>query len=247
MIWKTSLTKIGSDGREVVRGYDLPELIVQKSFVEVIFLLLKGVLPDQKETTMMNALLTAAIDHGVGAPSATVARTVASTGNSLHAALAAGILALGEHHGGAIEGAAQFFTENKTHPNIKNLLADLKNKKVRIPGFGHKVLTHDHRSDSLFTIAKQNGFFKDHCLLALEIEKTLAGMSSKKVPLNIDGAMAAIILDMGFGWRIAKGFFLMARVPGLVAHISEEMASGEGIKRIEESEIEYQGDEKRSL
>lgn len=247
MIWKTALTKIGSDGRETIRGYDLQELIAKKSFVEVIFLLLKGVLPTDSETTMLNALFTAAIDHGVGAPSATVARTVASTGNSLHTALSAGVLALGELHGGAIEGASKFFIESKNVADLKDYLQELKNKKIRVSGFGHKVLTRDLRCDSLLSLAKQTGFYKDYCSLAIEVEKTLGEISSKKLPLNIDGAMAAIILDMGFDAELAKGFFLIARVPGLVAHIYEETKNREGLRRIDETAIAYEGEEQRSL
>jgi citrate synthase len=58
MQWKTALTKVTQDG-EIVRGYNLSDLIQQKSFVETIFLLLQGKLPTTQETGMMNALLTA--------------------------------------------------------------------------------------------------------------------------------------------------------------------------------------------
>ena len=112
MKWKTSITKI-ENGREIVRGQNLDDLTKTKSFAEVVFLIWKGILPNEKETKMMNALLVSCIDHGVGAPSATVARIVASSGNSMHTALSAGVSALGELHGGAIEGAAEFFEKNK--------------------------------------------------------------------------------------------------------------------------------------
>lgn len=247
MAWKTALTKIGKDEKESIRGFGLQELIEKKTFVEVIFLLLKGELPSKKEAQMMNALFTACIDHGIGAPSATVARTAASTGNSLHSALAAGILTTGEHHGLAIEGAARFFSEHKGVGDLAGLLGALKEKKIRVPGFGHKVLTTDHRSVTLFAVAKKNGFFKEHCTFALKVEKALNIISSKKLPLNIDGSMAAILLDMGFDWKVAKGFFLIGRVPGLVAHIYEEMTTGDGLKRIAEKDIEYTGESNRKV
>lgn len=240
-MWKTALTKIGADERESVRGHDLQKLITGKSFVESVFLLLTGKLPTKKETGMLNALFVACLDHGVGAPSATVARTVASTGNSLHTAVAAGILTTGEHHGGAIEGAARFFSDHVGEKNVKKLVAELKELKVRIPGYGHKVLTHDHRSDTLFTVAKKMGFYSKHCSLAVAVEKELNKVSSKPLPLNIDGSMAAIIMDMGFDWRLAKGFFLIGRMPGLVAHAFEQSVSGEGVKRINEDAITYVG------
>ena len=238
MKWKTSITKI-EDDKEIVRGHNLQELVMNNNFVQVIYLILKSVLPSAAEEKMLNALFVTCIDHGVGAPSATVTRTVYSTGNSLHTALAAGVLTMGELHGGAIEGAAKFFQENVNVADVDGLVAELKANKVRIPGYGHKVLAHDHRSDSLFTVAKETGFYGKHSVLAISIGEALNKISSKPLPINIDGAMGAIISDMGFEWQLAKGFFIIGRVPGLVAQIFEESKSGAGLRRISEEEIEY--------
>jgi len=154
---------------------------------------------------------------------------------------------MGERHGGAIEGAARFFQENKETGHIAGLVQSLKEQKIRLPGYGHAVLTHDGRSDVLLGVAKETGFYGPHCALAEKIGAVLNQISSKPIPLNIDGAMAAILLDMGFDWRLTKGFFIIARVPGLVAHIYEEMAGGEGLRRVPEEEIEYSGPEPRAL
>jgi citryl-CoA lyase len=59
--------------------------------------------------------------------------------------------------------------------------------------------------------------------------------------------MAAILLDMGFPWQMATGFFVIARVPGLVAHICEEMTGDAGIRRLDSSEEEYVGEQEREL
>lgn len=246
MQWKTAISKI-SENKETIRGYDLEELIKNKSFVETIFLILKGNLPNENESRMLNALFTAAIDHGIGASSAITSRIVASAGNSMHTALAAGILAMGKLHGGATAGAAKFFTENINEKNVDELMRLLKDKKIRLPGYGHKVLTHDNRSDALFAVAKETDFYGKHCRLAEEVGAELNKISSKPLPLNIDGAMAAILLDMGFAWQLAKGFFLIARVPGLVAHIYEEMMNDAGLRRLDFSEEEYIGEVDRKL
>ncbi len=243
MPWSTAISHVTKD-KELIRGYDLKDLIAKKSFVEVIFLVLKGELPTEQETRMMNALFTSVIDHGIGVASAVTARTVASTGNALHAALAAGILALGNLHGSAIEDAARFFQENK-EGNPDELVRDLRAKKVRLAGYGHRVLDHDPRTDELFAIAKATGCFGKHCAFALEVHTALNAVSSKKLPLNVDGAMAAIISDMGFPWQMARGFFIIGRVPGLVAHITEEMTSGEGLRRLAADETEYTGSAER--
>lgn len=244
MQWKTAISKI-SDNKETIRGYDLSELIKNKSFVEVIFLVLKGNLPSDNESRMLNALFTAAIDHGVGTASAMTSRIVASAGSSMHTALAAGILAMGKLHGGATEDAAKFFAENVEIKDVTELVKSLKEKKIRLPGYGHKVLTHDHRSDTLFSVAKAANFYGEHCRFAEEAGAQLNKISSKPLPLNVDGAMAAIILDMGFDWRLAKGFFIIARMPGLVAHIYEEITGNEGLRRLSPDEEQYIGEEDR--
>lgn len=217
-----------SDNKETIRGHDLVELIKNKSFVETIFLVLKGNLPNDKETRMLNALFTAAIDHGVGTASTVASRTAASAGNSMQAALAAGILAMNKSHGAATEDAAKFFSENIQEKNVADLVRSLKEQKIRLPGFGHRILTHDHRSDALFIVAKEIGFYDQHCVFAEEVGVELNKISSKPLPLNVDGAMAAILLDMGFPWQMATGFFIIARMPGLVAHIYEEMSGDIG-------------------
>ncbi|MEK7131472.1 MAG: citryl-CoA lyase [Patescibacteria group bacterium] len=219
---KTAISNI-SDNKETIRGYDLSELIKNKSFVETIFLVLKGNLPREKEARMLNALFTAAIDHGLGTASTTASRTAASAGNSMQAALAEGILAMDKLHGGATEEAANFFAENIDEKNIADLVKALREQKIRLPGYGHRVLTHDYRTDTLFSIAKETGFYGKHSVFAEEVGVELNKISSKPLPLNIDGAMAAILLDMGFPRQMATGFFVIARVPGLVAHIYEEM------------------------
>ncbi|MFH1291839.1 MAG: citryl-CoA lyase [bacterium] len=246
MQWKTSISNV-SDGKETIRGYDLKDLIHEKSFAETIFLVLKGELPDTNQTRMMNALFTAAIDHGIGVSSAMTARTVVSTGNSMHTALAAGILSMGKLHGSAIEGAAKFFQENVAKSDVAGLIKQLKQQKIRIPGYGHKILEHDPRSQALFEVAKETGIYSKHCQLAEKVHKELNQVLSKRLPLNIDGAMGAVMSDMGFDWRMAKGFFIIGRVPGLVAHIYEEMNSKDGLRRLSTAEAEYTGPEERKI
>ncbi|PIT87703.1 MAG: citryl-CoA lyase [Candidatus Magasanikbacteria bacterium CG10_big_fil_rev_8_21_14_0_10_40_10] len=246
MQWKTSISHI-SDGEELIRGYDLKELISKKSFAETIYLVLKGQLPDANQTKMINALFTAAIDHGIGVSSAMTARLVVSTGNSLHTALAAGILALGKLHGSAIEDAAKFFQENSNATDVAELVKDLKSRKIRLAGYGHKILKDDPRSQALFEVARQTGVFGRHCQFALKIHEELNKISSKKLPINVDGAMAAVMSDMGFDWKMAKGFFIIGRVPGLVAHVYEEMTSQNGLRRLSQDEVEYTGEPKREL
>jgi len=246
MKWTTSISNV-ADGKEIIRGYDLQELIHQKSFVETIFLILKGELPNEQETKMMNALFTASIDHGIGVSSAMTARTVVSTGNSMHTALAAGILSMGKLHGSAIEGSAKFYQKNVDEKDVAGLVKKLKQQKVRIPGYGHKILQEDPRSKALFQVAKETKVYGKHCKLAESVHIELNKLSSKSLPINVDGSMGAIMSDMGFDWKMAKGFFIIGRVPGLVAHIYEEMTSAKGLRRLTEEEAEYTGSTNKKI
>lgn len=240
MKWETSITNV-NNGKEVIRGKKLSSLIQNNTFTETIFLIWRGRMPKANETKMLDAMLVAAIDHGIGTASAMTARIVASAKNSMHTALTAGILAMGERHGSAVENAAKFFIANKNNKNLAQTVKDLKDKKVRIAGFGHAVLERDERSENLMKIAKKAGLFKNACQVAINTEKELNKISSQQLPLNIDGAMGAILSDMGFDPDMMKGIFITARVPGLVAHIYEEMKNDTGLRRLHEDEILYIG------
>lgn len=240
MKWETSITSVNK-GDEIIRGKKLSSLIKTNTFTETMFLIWRGRLPRAVETKMLDALLVAAIDHGTGTASAMTARIVASAQNSLHASLAAGILAMGERHGGAIKNAAKFFIDNQDNKNILEVVKELKSRRVRVPGYGHAVLTEDNRSLEILKVAKKLGFHNKCCQVAVLVEKELNLKSNKPLPLNIDGAMGAILADMGFDPKIMKGIFIAARVPGLVAHIYEETQSDAGLRRLEEDEIAYIG------
>ena len=100
--WKTAITDIGP-GKIRVRGYDITEIMERLSYAEAVYLILKGELPSEAEAELMNAILVSSIDHGASPPSVLGTRTVMSGGNSLNAAIAGGVLVIGDSHGGAIE------------------------------------------------------------------------------------------------------------------------------------------------
>lgn len=241
MHFKTSITNVQRDGTEIIRGHELGDLINNNGFVQTIYLLLKGELPNEAQTKMFDAILTSVVDHGPAVASALNARISASARNPLHASVAAGLLGLGERHGVVIEPAMKFFFDHKDETDVAGLLKNMKEQKKYAPGFGHKIFEVDSRTQRLFALAKELGIFGAYCDFAQKVEQSLNSISSKKLPLNADGAIAAILCDMGFDARVGNGIFVIARVPGLVAHIVEEVGSGEGIRRIEPEDIEYIG------
>src|SRR5215831_126575 len=99
--WKTAIAT-SDDAHIWIRGYDVTSLMTRAGFTETIFLLHQARLPSPGERRLLDAILVGVADHGSGAPSCATARLAAS-GNrqSLSAAIAAGILAIGDEHGGA--------------------------------------------------------------------------------------------------------------------------------------------------
>lgn len=242
--WKTSIAGI-VNGETLIQGYKITDLIDKVNFTDAIWLELKGELPTEKERAMLDSILISTIDNGMGPPSVTNARNSASAGNPMQAAVAAGVLGVGDFHGGAIEECARLLQ--------MGLAADKLVEKVissgdRIPGFGHKVYkTEDPRATQIFEKAKDLGFYGEHSELAKAVEVKLEELKGKKIVINVDGAIAAVTSDMGFDYRLGKGFFLIGRVVGLIAHIFEEWVREKPFRRIADEEIEYDGVAQRKL
>ncbi len=215
--WKTSVSSSGKDAE--VRGEKLED-VIDMDFSDAIFLILKGERPDEDESEMFNTILSSCIDHGVGNPSTVAARTVQSGGNSMNTSVAAGISALGDKHGGAIEECMELLQSDKT---VEKIVGEKMEKDDKIPGLGHKVYEHeDPRSRKMLEKAESLGLKGELTEKMLEIQRVF---EEEKVGLvlNVDGAIAGIMSDLGFEPELGKGFFIIARTPGLVAHVREEM------------------------
>ena len=163
MSWKTTITKV-EPNHLVTKGYKQEDLIGNIPYPHVVYLLLKDELPSKEHGKMMDAILTACIDHGVTPPSSIAARTVASGGVPLPTAVAAGVLSIGDAHGGAIEKGAKFLqdgitrmkNEGKTIEEMAEILVrESKEQHKRILGFGHRVHTLDPRTKKLFSLAEK--------------------------------------------------------------------------------------------
>ncbi len=249
--WQTRITDIGP-GRIRVRGYDIAELMDKLSFAQAIYLILRGELPDAKQARMIEAILVSSIDHGASPPSVLGTRTIISGGNPLNAAVAGGVLVIGDSHGGAIEQSARILQEWAGRAGGPSqvataLVADLQASHKRMPGYGHRLHTTDPRTVKLFEIAARLDFSGRHTELAKAVEAEFERIGGKKLPINVDGAIAAVISDMGFDWRLGKGFFIISRVPGLVAHAYEEMTTQKPMRQLGDAQHKYAGPADRSI
>ncbi|MDD9953740.1 MAG: citryl-CoA lyase [Candidatus Woesearchaeota archaeon] len=241
MNYTTSISKL-QDEEHIIRGETLSDLTANASFSDAVFLLLGKRMPDEQESKIFNAILVSCCDHGMGVASSQAARFVASTGNDLNTAAAAGILALGKYHGGAISAAMQQFqcvaagNDDAAASFVKESLA----KKQVIFGYGHKVHKDaDPRVTQINDMCKEHGYESKFIDLAFAIEQELEQQKGKKIILNIDGFIAAILCEMGFSTKAGNGVFYVARLPSLVANAVEEQENEKPVRRVDEKEITY--------
>ena len=215
--WETEISSSGEDA--VVRGEKLEE-VMDMDFSDAIWLLLKGEKPSEQESEIFDVILSSSIDHGVGNPSTVSARTVQSGGNDMNTSVAAGIMALGDSHGGAIEEAMEILQSKKSAEEIvKQYLEEEK----KIPGLGHKVYDDkDPRAEKMLEKAQTLGLSGKYVEKMKDIQEAFAEEKIRLV-MNVDGGIAAVMSDMDWDPELGKGFFIIARTPGLVAHVREEM------------------------
>ena len=228
------------------------------SFAESVYLLLRGELPSRSIGRLFGAVLVASIDHGVTPPSTLAARQVATTRAPLRNSVAAGILGFGAYHGGDIETCLRFLQQGLAirrsgvsfEDAAQRVLAGWFERAPAPPGFGHRIHTRDPRAARLLQMAHELELDGEHCRMLRVVERVLAADPDRvhhPLPINVDGAIAAICGDLGFDPEIANGVFIIARVPGLLAHAAEEQMREAPMRRINADEHHYDGPARRRL
>ena len=231
------------------------------SFAEAIYLVLSGELPSLTVGRLMEALLVSSIDHGATSPSTLAACNVATTGAPLRAAVAAGVLAFGSPlgGGGTIEACRRFLDDGLalvgewvSFDDAARRLVDQLTAEGKTPtGFGHLFHTRDPRAARLLQMTLELELEGAHIQFIRSVERVLAerdaGSQERPLPINEDGAIAAICGDLGLDSETASVWFMISRVPEVVAHAIEEQHRQQPIRLIDPSHHVYDGPHERRL
>lgn len=253
--WKTKLSYTSDDGIQI-RGYDLGQMIGVVPYPSALYLLFTGELPSPSVAKLIDAVMVASIDHGPGAPSALAARTAVSGGAPLGAAAAAGLLTMGKYHGAAVQeamAAIHQVTElagqaMELDRAADSVVSDWLKADRRVSGFGHRQhKNRDPRVQRLFDLAHEANMRGNFLDSARAIEGALKKNTGRDLPINIDGAMAAILCEIGFPATLANAVFMVARITSLFAHAHEELMEMPPMRRIDPVDFSYAGPEKRDL
>ncbi len=205
---------------------------------------------EAKKARMLEAIIVASIDHGATPPSAQATLIASSVRASYEAAVAQGVGAITDVHGGAGEKAAEFFLQCAGLAAAEKLpLADATRAVIRrylkegrrVEGMGHRVHTQDPRRDVLWALAEESGLAGPCVDVSRVAEDMLREVRGLSLPINVDGVIGAIIADMGLSPKLAKALFIYGRTMGLSAHYFEEVATQPPMRPIVFSEAVYRG------
>jgi citrate synthase len=223
-----------SDAESItVRGMDLcSEVIGKVDFTSYFWLLVTGTMPSPKQKALADAVLCAIAEHGL-VPSVVATRmTYAAAPEAFHGAVAAGLLGCGSVVLGSAEAAGRFYAAvvaqaeaEGTDPNeaATSAIRELRSQKQAIPGFGHPQHSGgDPRAHRLLALAKEHGTEGRHIAMLRTIEGALPAAIGRSLPINVNGAIPAVMLDAGFPLAALKGISLLARTASLIAHLQEE-------------------------
>lgn len=216
-----------------VRGQDLcRDLIGKIDFTDYFWLLVTGERPSEKQRALTNACLVAIAEHGL-VPSVQAARmTLAAGPDAWQGAMAAGLLGMGSVVAGSSEAAGRYVVEllrrsREPGANLESAarqsLEELKARRAKVPGLGHSQHSAgDPRADVLMKLADDLGVSGDHVRTLRVLAELAPGIIGRPLPVNVSGAIPAVMLDAGWPVEALKGVPLLARAAGLVAHLYEE-------------------------
>ncbi|MHA1966403.1 MAG: citrate/2-methylcitrate synthase [Candidatus Hodarchaeales archaeon] len=235
----------------------LENIDVNQPFSHILYQFLTGRnVINEKEVNILEAMIVASIDHGVTPPSAQATIIAATVRTAYEVAIAQGVSAITDVHGGAGAKAAIFFQdcialakEKDIEPSnaVQEVITNYMKEGKRIQGLGHRFHTNDPRRDVLWAKAKQAGVAGECVQVSKIVADIFRRVRGIYLPINVDGVIGAIIADMGLNPKIAKAVFIYGRIAGLSAHYFEEITSQPQMRRINFTEAVYRGKKLRKI
>lgn len=223
--WTSAITEVGQDTL-LTHGLDQAEIIRSFSYEEMVFFLLKRRRPSPIERDLLRAVIVSHISHGITGQSTLAVRMAADCRSTfLHALIAGFSVGAGIFHQGGLQAAMIELQQLAKVPRLElpNHIQNRLRSRKRIIGFGHRFFKKaEPRARVLMSLAKEHGFSGPHIETAIQAEAIL--LEAKGVPMNIEAAGGAILLDLGIDPEIAHLIIIVGRSPMYAAAYLERMA-----------------------
>jgi ATP-citrate lyase alpha-subunit len=232
-------------------GYPASELIRQGYQIpHVIGLLWNKKLISAQEAEIIKRIIMLSADHGPSVSGALVTIIAAGAGINMAQAVAAGMMMIGPRFGGAVTDAGKWFkyaVEQKLTPEA--FLDYMKANVGPVPGIGHRVKSvknPDKRVSELVTYVKSLGIPMPTLDFALQVEKITTAKKDTLI-LNVDGTIAAVLVDLGFPVESLNGFFILARTIGFIGHWIDQKRQGSRLIRLFDYLVNYATPKRRDV
>lgn len=201
------------------------------------------------------------VDHGPYVSGALNTIVSARAGKDLVSSLASGLLTIGPRFGGAINGAADGWLNAVAHETIpRDYINTFTKGGGIIPGIGHKKYRIDNPDPRVAALAgftgNKNG--DRYYNFARSVERLTVTKKSNLI-LNVDGAIAAILLDILeseldydasqlqelIDIEFFNALFVLSRSVGFTAHYLDQRRHDEGLLRLPDDDVRYIGDKEQ--
>ncbi len=207
--------------------------------------------------TFTEAAYSLLVDHGAEVSGAVNTMVTARAGKDMSASLASGILTVGDRFGGAINAAAQnWYQSVRDGISVEEMLENHKAKGLYVMGIGHRkysVYKNDPRVEELINIAQPFLSRSIHIQYAQAVAKRTTQKSPNLI-LNIDGAIAAIVLDLLLECEaftemeieellridFFNSYFLIPRTVGFIGNYLSQKRRDEGLFRLPDNQVFYE-------
>ncbi|MCE4546069.1 MULTISPECIES: citryl-CoA lyase [unclassified Caballeronia] len=209
------------------------DLVGKTSFVDVFMKQTFGRTISEAERRIVDAVLVTLMEHGM-TPSAIATRMIySSSPENLQAGVAAGLLAVASRFVGTMEPAAQLLARivaaGSQDDEARAIARDFRARREAVPGFGHHLhRPDDPRAIALLALAREAGTYGAHCAALERLAAQLDEAAGRHITINATGAIAALLGDIGIPAELMRGFAVLSRAAGLIAHIAEEQRDPSG-------------------
>jgi ATP citrate (pro-S)-lyase len=236
---------LGDDLLKTVQGNSLASLTLS--------MLLGQKVSSPKLIEFTDLVLKLLVDHSPNVSGAVNTMITARAGKDLVSSLAAGLLTIGPRFGGAINDAAGTWLDGVGNELTPKQLIDIRTKATGIvPGIGHKKYSLDHPDPRVKALAGFGEKKGKYLAFARGVE-TITTTKKTNLILNVDGVIAAVMLDLLASElkytseklrelvdiEFFNSLFVISRTVGFTAHYLDQRRNDEGLFRLDESDLQY--------
>ena len=240
------------DGKVMVLGDDLLSLAKNNSFAKIVGSMFLGKKIKSRDTeSFIDFVLRLLVEHGPYVSGAVNTIITARAGKDLVSSLATGLLTVGPRFGGAInEAAGNWLKGGQSGLAAAEVVEQFASNKKFIAGIGHKKYRVDLPDPRVKEVLRYAPGKRIYTKFAMEIEKVTVAKKGNLI-LNVDGAIAAVLLDLleekeGYtpeelqrlvDTEFFNALFVLSRSVGFISHFLDQKRLDEGLFRLPEEDV----------